>query len=37
LIVHGGGEVLEAGQLPAFHLFLFFGEHVPVEGLLLLE
>ena len=35
--VHGGGEVLEAGQLLSFHFFFFFGEHIPVEGLFVFE
>ncbi len=34
MIVQGGGQVLQAGQLLSFHLLLFFGEHVPVERLL---
>jgi hypothetical protein len=37
LIVQGGGEVLEAGQLFVFHLLFFFLEQAPIELLLELE
>ena len=37
MIVHGGGEILEAGQLLSFHLLLFASEPFPVEGFIELE
>ena len=37
MVVQGGGQVVEAGQLLALHLFLLFGEHFRLKGLLVFE
>jgi hypothetical protein len=37
LVVHGGGEGLQAGQLLAFHFGCFPGEDFRVEGFLVFE
>jgi hypothetical protein len=36
-VVEGGGEVLEAGELAAFHFGFFLGEDFGVEGFLVFE
>jgi hypothetical protein len=37
LVIEGGGDVLEACELFAFHFLLLFLEHGPVEGLFVFE
>ena len=34
VVVQGGGQVVEAGQLPALHLFLLLGEQLGFEQFL---
>ena len=37
MVVQGGGQVVEAGQLLALHFLLFLGEHLRLERLLVFE